>query len=110
MENHWQPVDLTSDPHEAEYHGNPADLLDAYEEILEAFRRPAWHREAACRGMGPDTFFPTTGRSAAPAKALCATCPVYAECNATAEADPGVQGVWAGLGQDERRRLRTKAS
>jgi WhiB family redox-sensing transcriptional regulator len=39
-----------------------------------------WMAEAACLGSDAD-FFPTTnGRSAQPAKALCARCPVREDC------------------------------
>ena len=50
-------------------------------------------------------FFPTKGTTGDAAKALCASCPVFRDCNATAEADQQLQGIWAGLASRERRRL-----
>jgi hypothetical protein len=55
--------------------------------------RPEWHRRAACRGMGVDRWFIDRGGDPRPAKAICAGCPVTAECAAASE---GEQGIWAG--------------
>ena len=71
-----------------------------------------WLDAAACRGMDPDLFHPERGgrETALAAKAVCATCPVTAECLADAlrwsgNYDIGVRGGMTAL---ERRRLRTK--
>lgn len=42
----WQAIDvrLRSDPHEAEYRGNPADLVDAVTDLYVLLERPEWHR------------------------------------------------------------------
>lgn len=72
--------------------------------------RPAWHRQAACRGMGPDVFFPAPGRTAQPARAICADCPVAQECSAEALADHGLEGVWGGLTVGERDALRARGA
>lgn len=60
---------------------------------------------AACRGLDPDLFFPERGASLAPAKAVCATCPVTEACleYALEHHEPG---VWGGTGDIERRRIR----
>ena len=53
--------------------------------LLDLFERPAWHRQAARRGAGPDLFFPERGsRRYAEALAYCEGCPVRAECLASA--------------------------
>lgn len=95
----WQPLNLSTDPHEAEYRGDPAELLDAFGELLEALRRPEWHRQAACRAH-PDLTWYSRGRlRVAAAKAVCAGCPVRGECAAAADD----HGIWAGLDEVERR-------
>ena len=92
------------------YTGDPADLFDAAAELMQALRPPVWHEHAACRGKGVDLFFVGRGESLAPARALCATCPVFADCQATALDDPDLAGVWAGLTVAERRALRRGAA
>lgn len=40
--------------------GDPGDLIDAADAILERLRRPSWHARAACRGMRTTEFFRDT--------------------------------------------------
>ncbi len=35
-----------------------------------------WQARAACRGMGSDLFFPTSGNALGPATRICPRCPV----------------------------------
>jgi WhiB family transcriptional regulator, redox-sensing transcriptional regulator len=78
--------------------------------LLDLFRRPAWHAQAACKGMGPDAFFPERGQSTAAALAVCEGCEVRSECLSTALADPDTQGVWGGLSGTGRKVLRRGAA
>ena len=66
----------------------------------------SWQKEAACRGADPNIFFLTKGIPAAAAKAVCATCPVIEPCRDHAVANVEPAGVWGGLTERERRRLR----
>ena len=68
----------------------------------------SWRREAACRDLDTDVFFPLTDEEAGPAKAVCATCPVREECLEFALATRQNDGVWGGLTETERRRLRRR--
>ena len=68
--------------------------------------RPAWHQHGACRGADPNLFFPERGESVKEAKAVCARCPVRAECLEYALEQPGEIGIWGGLSERERRQLR----
>lgn len=68
--------------------------------------RPAWHDRAACRGCDPDLFFPARGDSfgVREAKAICARCPVRAECLTYAVENREKFGVW-GASTERSRRL-----
>jgi WhiB family redox-sensing transcriptional regulator len=78
----------------------PGDLPDPF------LQRPAWHAQAACRGMAPETFVVPIGAPTAPARAICEGCSVRGECLSYALADPSLQGVWAGTTAQERRTMR----
>ena len=67
---------------------------------------PQWRSQAACRGLDPELFFPKRGERVGAAKAVCARCPVCAEC-----LELGLEehlGVWGGTTEYERRRIRQR--
>lgn len=71
-----------------------------------------WRREAACKDMGSELFFPERGGSSKEAKGICAGCPVRKEClehQLDILSDEGGQwldfGVWGGTVVRERRAL-----
>ena len=71
----------------------------------------AWRNRAACRDTSPELFFPigTTGIALDQidaAKHVCQQCPVADECLEFALATNQEAGVWGGLTEEERRRLR----
>ncbi|MEU6700798.1 WhiB family transcriptional regulator [Pseudonocardia sp. NPDC046786] len=71
----------------------------------ESFR--SWRREASCRAMGCEVFFPPEdepGRERA-AKAICAGCPVRLPCAVHALVNREAHGVWGGLSPADRERL-----
>jgi WhiB family transcriptional regulator, redox-sensing transcriptional regulator len=71
--------------------------------LLELLNRPAWHSEAACRQHPEVDFFPARASAAGPAKAVCAVCPLRAECREWALAQPrNLDGVWGGLSRQDR--------
>jgi WhiB family redox-sensing transcriptional regulator len=85
----------------------PDDGLDALELLL---RRPEWHGDAACRGVGPDAFFPERGERTDAAE-LCASCPVRLPCLLDALPDGGTRhGIWGGTSHRQRRRMRQQSS
>ncbi len=63
-----------------------------------------WAERAACRGLDPAIFYPLTDEEAAPAKAICAECPVKEPCLEHAIEHREKNGVWGG--ETERERLR----
>jgi WhiB family redox-sensing transcriptional regulator len=72
--------------------------------------RRDWRDRAACLDEDPELFFPigSTGPALAQieeAKAVCARCPVLAECRAWALDNPTLAGfgVFGGLSEEERR-------
>ncbi len=73
--------------------------------------RSTWVTAAACRGCSVDLFYADRSGSSTEALAVCATCPVRAECLADAlafERTVAVQevyGVRGGMSAMERRRL-----
>lgn len=70
------------------------------------FARPSWHQHAACRGLDPALFFVGRGGPSEPAKEVCASCPVRAEC-LDAGLDPQeLWGVWGGKSGLERNWIR----
>ena len=90
----------------------PPGRLDAYDAaaaMLEALRRPPWHTEAACLGVGTAAFFPERGASSARARALCGSCAVGRERLDDALADPLRAGVWGGTTARERAAMRAEA-
>ena len=71
---------------------------------------PEWRRDAACSGSDADAFFPIGEDEtlSAPAKAVCAECPVQQQCLQYALATNQTEGVWGGMTGPERRRLRRR--
>lgn len=69
-----------------------------------------WMAHAACKGSGPEPFFPD-GTEGVPAEVLrlCSGCPVRDECLNYALADPELHGIWAGTSQRQRGRMRKRA-
>lgn len=64
-----------------------------------------WRARALCAQIDGDMFFPDTGESTAVPKAICARCPVRAECLETALTNNERFGVWGGLTPNQRRDL-----
>lgn len=50
-----------------------------------------------CADMGPDLWFSDTHDGQAKAMAICATCPVKAECLAAAKTSRIEHGIWGGV-------------
>ena len=71
----------------------------------------SWRTRAACRDSDPELFFPigSTGMALEQiraAKAVCDLCPTRTPCLEFAIATNQEAGVWGGLSEDERRRMR----
>lgn len=70
----------------------------------------SWREQAACSGSDNELFFPVgeDEEVVAPAKAICAACPVKEDCLQYALATNQTEGVWGGMSAPERRRLRRR--
>ena len=69
----------------------------------------AWQEDALCAQTDPEAFFPEKGGSTRDAKRICAQCTVRAECLEYALRNDERFGIWGGLSERERRRLRRRA-
>ena len=67
---------------------------------------PDWQENALCAQTDPEAFFPEKGGSTREAKRICSGCEVRAECLEYALANDERFGIWGGLSERERRRLR----
>ena len=65
-----------------------------------------WQDEANCLGVDPDLFFPERGASTREAKEVCRGCSVREECLEFALQNGEKFGIWGGLSERERRRIR----
>jgi WhiB family redox-sensing transcriptional regulator len=65
-----------------------------------------WQERALCAQTDPEAFFPEKGGSTREAKRICSGCEVRAECLEYALAHDERFGIWGGLSERERRRLR----
>ncbi|GAA4187913.1 hypothetical protein GCM10022219_01330 [Microbacterium oryzae] len=70
----------------------------------------AWQSDALCAQTDPEAFFPEKGGSTRDAKRICATCDVRAECLEYALQNDERFGIWGGLSERERRKLKRQAS
>ena len=65
-----------------------------------------WQDRALCAQTDPDAFFPEKGGSTREAKRVCRSCEVRAECLEYALGHDERFGIWGGLSERERRRLK----
>jgi len=75
----------------------------------DAGEEPGWQEQALCAQTDPEAFFPEKGGSTREAKRICSGCEVRAECLEYALANDERFGIWGGLSERERRRLRRAA-
>jgi WhiB family transcriptional regulator, redox-sensing transcriptional regulator len=77
--------------------------------LADVLRPPEWHRLAACRGAGTETFFPGRGGSTAAAEALCAVCMVRTVCLEYALGMEDCDGHWGATSAKQRQVMRRGA-
>jgi len=67
-----------------------------------------WQDRALCAQTDPEAFFPEKGGSTREAKKVCTGCEVRAECLEYALANDERFGIWGGLSERERRKLKRR--
>lgn len=82
----------------------PLSMFAALEEPDEM----GWHERALCAQTDPEAFFPEKGGSTREAKKVCASCEVSSECLEYALAHDERFGIWGGLSERERRKLKQR--
>lgn len=87
------------------------DYVDTSATIDDIFNGPlAWQAQALCAQTDPEAFFPEKGGSTREAKAICAQCEVRVQCLEYALENDERFGIWGGLSERERRRLKRRVS
>lgn len=68
-----------------------------------------WQERALCAQTDPEAFFPEKGGSTREAKKVCVSCDVRSECLDYALENDERFGIWGGLSERERRKLKRRA-
>lgn len=84
----------------------PPGRPQALHKVLPSAEDLGWHLQAICREVGGDTWFPDAGGSTREAKRICADCPVRLQCLNYALKRNEPFGIWGGLSERERRKVR----
>ncbi|WP_454165480.1 WhiB family transcriptional regulator [Gordonia iterans] len=79
----------------------PSGIDACFDEIEDQ-----WQERALCAQTDPEAFFPEKGGSTREAKRICHGCEVKAECLEYALGNDERFGIWGGLSERERRRLK----
>ncbi len=77
---------------------------------VERETREQWWDLANCLGVDPDLFFPERGASTREAKEVCRGCVVQNDCLEYALVHSEKFGIWGGMSERERRRIRRARS
>jgi WhiB family redox-sensing transcriptional regulator len=81
-----------------------SDLVD----LIVQPEQKIWQAQANCMGVDPDLFFPERGASTREAKEVCRGCVVREDCLEYALANGEKFGIWGGLSERERRKIRRR--
>ncbi|WP_414647830.1 WhiB family transcriptional regulator [Cellulomonas sp.] len=92
----------------------PSNVLPIFGTPLPVFGTPdddgvmGWQERALCAQTDPEAFFPEKGGSTREAKKVCTGCDVRSECLEYALAHDERFGIWGGLSERERRKLKRR--
>jgi WhiB family redox-sensing transcriptional regulator len=82
------------------------DTPDRYDVASATIEEDQWQERALCAQTDPEAFFPEKGGSTREAKRICMGCEVRDACLDYALAHDERFGIWGGLSERERRRLK----
>lgn len=107
----WEEAGLQNreEGHVIELGMNPADELDVLVQLFDVPEEQEWQERALCAQTDPEAFFPEKGGSTREAKRICSGCEVRAECLEYALEHDERFGIWGGLSERERRKLKKRA-
>jgi WhiB family redox-sensing transcriptional regulator len=95
--------------------GPSADSVEGQVVVRELFlldgdvEDAGWQERALCAQTDPEAFFPEKGGSTREAKKVCLSCDVRNECLESALMHDERFGIWGGLSERERRKLKKRA-
>ncbi|MCI9889634.1 WhiB family transcriptional regulator [Micrococcales bacterium 31B] len=69
----------------------------------------SWQERALCAQTDPEAFFPEKGGSTREAKRVCVGCEVRQECLEYALSNDERFGIWGGMSERERRKMKRRA-
>ncbi|WP_419228173.1 WhiB family transcriptional regulator [Gordonia sp. CPCC 205515] len=96
-----EPVDGPTWPQPRHLSLVPNDFDELFDSVEEQ-----WQERALCAQTDPEAFFPEKGGSTREAKRICQGCEVKSECLEYALHNDERFGIWGGLSERERRRLK----
>ena len=99
----------TDRSHTVEWGEHPLDELGVLAELFDDTEEQEWQERALCAQTDPEAFFPEKGGSTREAKRICQGCEVRAECLEYALAHDERFGIWGGMSERERRKLKKRA-
>ncbi|MBC7590505.1 MAG: WhiB family transcriptional regulator [Salinibacterium sp.] len=77
--------------------------------IVDDENQLSWQTDSLCAQTDPEAFFPEKGGSTRDAKKICTSCEVRNQCLEYALENDERFGIWGGLSERERRKLRKRA-
>jgi WhiB family redox-sensing transcriptional regulator len=80
-------------------------VTSAFDDMFEDIE-DQWQDRALCAQTDPEAFFPEKGGSTREAKRICQGCEVRSECLEYALHKDERFGIWGGLSERERRRIK----
>lgn len=89
--------------------GHPLDDQGVLTELFDVTGEQDWQERALCAQTDPEAFFPEKGGSTREAKRICQVCEVKDACLEYALAHDERFGIWGGLSERERRKLKKRA-
>ncbi|MBB5955158.1 WhiB family redox-sensing transcriptional regulator [Saccharothrix tamanrassetensis] len=87
----------------------PAQEPVVFTDLFDATDEQDWQERALCAQTDPEAFFPEKGGSTREAKRICLGCEVRSECLEYALQHDERFGIWGGLSERERRKLKKRA-